>query len=91
MLIRSVFLSGISRILTNCNSEESLSNLQNNNYKLAGRDGKHVDVSGVLKQVQNSECRLRRSKETSMNTDTVIRIYGESADMQNFGKFAKDG
>ena len=84
MLIRSVFLSGISRILTNCN-------LQNNNYKLAGRDGKHIDVSGVLKQVQNSECRLRRSKETSMNTDTVIRIYGESADMQNFGKFAKDG
>jgi len=56
-----------------------------------GREGKHVDVSGVLKQVQNSECRLRRSKETSMNTDTVIRIYGESADMQNFGKFAKDG
>ena len=26
-----------------------------------------------------------------MNTDTVIRIYGESERSQNFSKFAKDG
>ncbi|KAL5266989.1 hypothetical protein ACHWQZ_G004133 [Mnemiopsis leidyi] len=56
-----------------------------------GQVDDYVEVHKLLKTVQNCECRLRRSKETRMNTDTVIRIYGESERSQNFNKFAKDG
>lgn len=57
---------------------------------LGPNDG-NSEVDVVLRHIQSKECRLKRSKETRMNTDTVIRIYGDSSDKDNLIKLAKEG
>ena len=59
--------------------------------RITGTKGGYREVDEMLKHVKNSECRLRRSKETRMNTDTVIRIYGDADNTNSFSKLAKEG